>query len=735
MPYKIQSFGNSFVHLDVHSCYGYGSCRPNEIVSRAAKLNMPAVALTDLNTLGGAIEFQLRAVSGGIKPIIGCSLDIRENCITSDDKLFRVILLAVNNKGYLNLCKLISLLTVDGCSSVKVIERKQFLKNCSGLICLASSVVECVSGKVKKIDKRSLLEYRQALGEKNFFFSVTSPYSSVSGKKVLKEILSYARELGIPTVATNRIIYMDQEDAGIHEIHNKLRNGIPQRMDEVGGSCQCDKYYFKSAEQMRELFKELPEAADNTVKIAERCEFKLDLFLEKHRPTFETRAGEEASRVIFNECAKNVGRLYGKDKRAEAESRLAGDIEIIKSAGLEMFFPLIKDLVDYSKSQGIIFIPSFPADGMMLSYLCGIGDADPVRHGLISEAYLRPIKSQTAPVPIFLCSPAGRNKIWSYLKEKYKNIHVPASYVKYEVAPDIIMETSAWKNTPQMQINGLIIDAVPNSAAIMLADRKLNRLLPIIRHEQTSSGIVQYPADDCERIGMRRVDVLCLQAIGSLERILYEIHLKTGKKIDLHEIRLDDPKVFSLFDRGDTDGIWEFELPQLKEICRKAGVSIFEDLPAILSLCRLGTDWNIPEFIERKKCDSGMSGIHPVVDAVLRETYGLMIYKEQMIRIYSTLSGVSFAEADIVRRNMGAKKTKALQVDYENFTSGCSKKGLPLETSKCLWEFLVKNSACCFLKKYAVTHSLLAYRMAYLKTYYRNIFDKFMISANKRMLQ
>lgn len=731
---KIQRSGNSFVHLDVHSCYNYGSCRPNEIVGRSAKLNMPAVALTDLNTLGGAIEFQLRALRYGIKPIIGCSLDIRENCMPSGDKLFRVVLLVVNNKGYLNLCKLISLLTLDGCSSVKVIERKQFLRNCSGLICLSSNVVECVSGKVKKIDKRSLLEYRQALGGENFFFSVTPPYSSASGKEVFNENLSYARELGIPPVATNRVIYIDQEDAGIHEMNNKLRNGIPLRMDEMEGSCQCSQYYFKSGEQMRELFKELPEAADNTVKIAERCEFKLDLFLEKHRPTFETWAGEEASRVIFKECAKNIERLYGKDKRAETESRLAGDIEIIKNAGLEMFFPLIKDLVDYSKSQGIIFIPSFPTDGMMLSYLCGIADADPVRYGLISEAYLRPIKSQTAPVPIFLCSPSGRNKIWSYLKEKYKNIHVPASYVKYEVAPEI-METPAWKNTPRVQINGLIIDTVPSSAAIMLADRKLNRLLPIIRHEQTSSSIVQYPADDCERIGMRRVDVLGLEAIGSLERILDEIHLKTGKKIDLHEVNPDDPKVFSLFDRGDTDGIWEFELPQLKEICRKAGVDIFEDLLTVLSLCRLGTDRNIPEFIERKKCNSGISGIHPVVDAVLRETYGLMIYREQMIRIYSTLSGVSFAEADIVRQNMGSKKTKALQVDYENFTSGCSKKGLSLETTKCLWEFLSKNSACCFLKKYAVTHSLLAYRMAYLKTYYRNIFDKFMISANKRMLQ
>ncbi len=350
--------------------------------------------------------------------------------------------------------------------------------------------------------------------------------------------------------------------------------------------------------------------------------------------------------VLFKECDRNAGKLYPKTDQPRIITMSSKELEVIESAGLGRIFLSAKKLMDYAKAQKIILMPSFPAAGTMVSYLCGIGNIEPVRHGFVSERYLNPLRPEVMQNPRFLCSPSAKEELDSYVKS-------------------------------------------------------LN-----------SGG-------ECMEI-----EIWGLAGFEAVEKIIDSIRNDTGNDLDFYSIEPNEPQVFSIFNTGDTEGIWEFGLPQQTETCNKAGVESFEDLIAISSLCHPGTDHLIPEFIERKKGRLNNNDLHAVAEPFLNETYGLMLYQEQMIRIYAALSGCSLAEADIVRKNMGAKKIKALEADRNKFIDGCLKKEIPPGRTESLWDFMSNHSPCCFLKQYSAESALFAYRMAYLKKYYQNLFLK-----------
>lgn len=716
MPTHLNS--DSFVHLEVYSDYGgQGSCRIPDILDKAVEYRMPSVALTDFNTLGGAVEFHARALKRGIKPIIGCSMVIADGKSPEDCSLLNVVLLATGPRGYGNLCRLVSSLADHDEYSNEAIDRDFFLNNCRGLICLAKDR-SCL------IPKKSIMKYHEALGKGNLYLLTLPSYPSSHHIYDNKKLTAYSKKIGIPIVATNHVIFMSPDDFQVHEIHKSLMSGNSTEIKNLVARDPVIQWYFKSAEKMRVLLQDLPEAADNTIEIAERCNFSLQLESANAPPVIGIRHKRKIEDILMAECSKGLNSLYPGKMRVAAEKKMHSELEVIIELALCEQFLFLKDMFDYARIRGIPLLPDFPSAGTMTAYLLGIGQADPLKHDLVFERYINPLRKPIFMNMRFMCSHEDRSELLKYLSRKYGNMAIPTHYRKHirdSAFEDVLRRE---KNSDlQERLDSLIVSSAPHKAAIAIRPEGFRFPLPFDKSIGPLS-IAQLPMFSCERLGMPMLEILPLNVFSAINNMLGQIEKETGNLIIFGRIGYDDSKVLKLFEKGDTEGIWEFGLKPFKNLCMKAGVKRFEDLISIYALCQPGAEGLADEYLERKKKSGITPATHPIVAQILAETHGMMLYQEQILQILSSIGGFDMAESDMIRKSIALRKMSKYGSSSTEFIKGAIERGMSSKDARKLWETIFSRTNYAYIKSFAVTYVLFAYRMAYLKTYYRKIFDE-----------
>ena len=517
-----------FVHLDVHSDYsGHGSCRIPDIVDKAVEFKMPAVALTDFNTLGGAVKFYTYAVRKGIKPIIGCSMTIVDGRPHEDSDILGVVLLATGPRGYGNLCRLVSSLADQVEYSNEAIDGNFFLNNCSGLICLAKD-------HSFKTPKRSIMDYYEVLGKGNLYLLTMPSYSPSRDIYDNKKLMAYSKRSGIPIVATNHVIFMSPDDTKVHEIHKCLMSGSFTGFKDFVTLAPVNQWYFQSAEKMRALLKDIPEAADATIEIAERCNFTFAQEPPRRPPVIGIRHKRKLEDILLSECRKGVKTLYSGKPTEEAEKRMEEELRVINALSLGEQFLFIKGLFDYARMRNILLMPDFPAAGTLIAYLLGIGKVNPLEHGLVFERHINLLRKINSIDMRLLCSPAGRKELLEYMSRKYGNMAIPFRYMRQS-------RNSGFEDALRREglshlehkLNDLIISSVPDKAAIAIRPQGFRVPLPL----ENSNGplpLVQFPIDSCERLGMFKLELMVVPSFSVMKKIA-KVYLKTYLR--------DDPEI------------------------------------------------------------------------------------------------------------------------------------------------------------------------------------------------
>ncbi len=771
-----------FVHLHLHSQYSLldGACHLERIIEKAKALDMKAVAITDHGNMFGVIDFYILANSSQLKPIIGVEFyeaptsrfDRSQSLKSKEDTNFHLVALAKDNTGYKNLLKLVSLSYLEGFYYKPRIDLELLQKYKEGLIILSG----CLKGRIPKLileDKISQAyktadDYYQILGKGNFYLELMDT-GLKEQKKVNSVLLKISKDLGIPLVATNDVHYIEQEDAFSHEvllcIQTQTTLTDPKRM-RFG----TDEFYFKSAQEMWSLFKDIPESLNNTLEIAERCNVEIE-FSELHLPNFPVPSQKSPFEFLKELCYENLEKKFPKPT-PQVLKRLEYELEVIKKTGFAGYFLIIWDLVKFAKENNI---PTGPgrgsAAGSLVSYLLGITEINPLEYGLLFERFLNPERVSMPDIDIDFCD-EKRPKILEYVASKYGKENVAqiitfgtlqARAVVRDVGrvlglsysevdriaklippePNISLD-SALQRTPQLRalyesdpkirqlidiakkLEGLSRHASIHAAGVVISDKPLTDYIPLYK---TSEGEITtgFSMGPLEKLGLLKMDFLGLKTLTLIEETLRWIKKLRGIDLDIKSIPLDDKKTYELLSAGKTIGVFQLESSGMRDLLRRLKPEKFTDLIHCLALYRpgpIGTGM-VSDFIERKHGRQPVSYLHPKLEPVLKETYGIIVYQEQVMKIASELAGFSLAEADILRRAISKKIPEEMEAQRKKFIEGCIKNGIPEATAVKIFDLMEYFAGYGFNKSHSTAYALISYRTAYLKA---NFCTEFMCS-------
>jgi DNA polymerase III subunit alpha len=765
--------GDSFVHLHLHTEYSLldGAIRMKELMKKAAEFKMPAVAITDHGNLFGAIEFYQEAKRAGIKPIIGCEAYIapgshKDRPGSRRDAAYHFTLLAENESGYRNLVKLVTAAHLDGFHYAPRIDKELLSAHSAGLIglsgCLASEINSAIQGNNVEKAKQSAAEYRDILGPQNFFMELHDHGMEAQRtcNRVLPEI---ARDLGIGLVAANDVHFLRRSDHEAHDV--MLCIGTGKMVQDENRMRYVPELYFKSPAEMRELFRDFPEAITNTLDIGERCHVDLEFGRSKY-PEYPAPAGKTREGYLRELCYKGLRERYGERATNDSElvERLDYELGVLEKTGFVSYLLIVWDFIHFAKEKGIPVGPGRgSAAGSIVAYVLGITDIDPLQYGLIFERFLNPDRVSPPDIDVDFCE-ARRGEVLEYVRQKYGERRVAqiitfgklkAKSVVRDVGRvmglsyrdadriakmipnelNITLDSAVEKNSELKRavatepatrqlfdyakvLEGLSRNAGVHAAGVVIADRDLSDYIPLCRDVKGNDVISQYPMGPLNDLGLLKMDFLGLKTLTVIEDTLALIH-KRDRDFSLKNIPLDDPAAFALYNRGETIGLFQMESGGMTSLSKQLDVKKLDDIIALIALYRPGPMELIPEYVKAKKGITPIKYLHPLLEDICADTYGVMIYQEQVMAAASKLGGYSLAQADLLRRAMGKKDKEKMAKERKNFIEGCARTNKIAEKkANAIFDLLEKFAGYGFNKSHSAAYGVISYQTAYLKAHY-----------------
>jgi DNA polymerase III subunit alpha len=764
---------DSFVHLHLHTEYSLldGAIRMKELMKKAAEFKMPAVAMTDHGNLYGAIEFYQEAQRAGIKPIIGCEAYIaphshKDRPNSMRESAYHFTLLARDEIGYHNLIKLVSTAHLDGFHYRPRIDKELLAQHSEGLIglsgCLASEVNSAIQANKIDIAKQSAAEYRDILGAENFFMEMHD-HGMVEQRQCNCVLPKIARDLGVGLVAANDVHFLRRSDHDAHDV--MLCIGTGKMVQDENRMRYKPELYFKSPEEMREIFRDFPEAIANTLKIAERCNLEIELGKSKY-PEYPVPGGKSRIAFLHELCAKGLQQRYGGRGKMDdqLQQRLDYELGVLEKTGFVSYILIVWDFIHFAKERGIPVGPGRgSAAGSLVAYVLGITDIDPLQYGLIFERFLNPDRISPPDIDVDFCE-ARRGEVLEYVREKYGERRVAqiitfgklkAKSVVRDVGRvmglsyrdadriarmipnelNITLDSAAEKNvelkraiatelqTKQLFEYGKILEGLSrnagvHAAGVVIADRDLTDYIPLCRDVKGNDVISQYPMGPLNDLGLLKMDFLGLKTLTVIEDTLALIH-KREPEFSLKSIRLDDAGSFALYNRGETIGLFQMESGGMTSTAKQFDVRKIDDIIALIALYRPGPMDLIGDYIKRKRGLMKIRYEHPLLEEICADTYGVMIYQEQVMAAASKLAGYSLAQGDLLRRAMGKKDKEKMAKERKNFIEGCARTNkIPEKKANAIFDLLEKFAGYGFNKSHSAAYGLISYHTAYLKAHY-----------------
>ena len=753
-----------FTHLHLHTQFSLldGACRLDRLISRAKDLGMTSLAITDHGNMYGAVDFYNACKDAGIKPVIGCEVYVAPRTRFDKYKMLdkeynHLILLVKNETGYKNLIKMVSLAYTEGFYFKPRVDRDLLEQHSEGLVCLSA----CLAGEIPQLllqrdydgAKRAALWYSEVFGEGNYYLELQD-HGIPEQKVVIDGIRRLHADTGIPLVATNDVHYVMQEDADIQQVLICIATNKTLGED-TGLEFHSNNFYLKSEDEMRSLFAEFPDAIDNTAKIAEMCNFDFE-FGNTKLPYFETPDNMDHFEYFRKLCYKGLYKRYGENVPEEYKARLEYELETVNKMGYTDYYLIVQDFVRFAKSRDIPVGPGRGSGaGSIAAYCIGITDIDPMKYDLIFERFLNPERVSMPDFDIDFCY-ERRQEVIDYVTEKYGADHV-AQIVTFgtlqtraairDVGRAMGMPYSAVDAVAKMVPNDFkitidrAVEKSPQLRQAMEESSEVNRLIEtarqvegmprntsthaagvVITHDPVSSyvplatndGLIvtQYIMTTLERLGLLKMDFLGLRTLTVID------DAAKAAGINIHKIPIDDEKVYRLFAKGHTEGIFQFESSGMKQMLMNLKPTRLEDLIAATSLYRPGPASQIDTFVANSKNQNNIKYETPLLEPILKNTYGCIVYQEQVMQIFRSLAGYSFGRADVVRRAMSKKKHDVMEQERSTFIEGCAKNNIDGKTANAIFDKMTDFASYAFNKSHAACYALVAYQCAYLKTYY-----------------
>lgn len=769
-----------FVHLHNHTVYSLldGFLKIDKLIERAKEFNMPAVAMTDHGVLFGAIEFYSAAERAGIKPIIGCEIylapDSRFSKIvktSSSEVAYHLILLAMDMEGYRNLVKIVSTAYLEGYYYKPRADLELLKKYNKGLIAMTSCIHGLVPAHFLSNEKNKAYEFAKELKEifdDGRFYLELQINNIPEQRRVNKNMLELAKELDLPLVATNDCHYLNASDYDIHQVllciqTNKKLND-PDKFE-----FSTDQLYFKSPQEMAELFKEIPSALKNTLEIAEKCNLKMK-FNEVRMPVFTIPEGETLDSYFEALARQGLKKRFLKMRELGIKfdeqkylDRLSYEINVIKSMKFSGYFLIVADFISYAKSKNIPIGPGRGSSaGSLVSYALGITDLDPIKYELLFERFLNPARGSMPDIDVDICK-ERRGEVIEYLCEKYgrdKVAHIAvfntlrarqavkdvgrvlgmpykevdnvvkfipdkiASNIKEAIEHEPALRES-YNSNPQIkklldiahEIEGIPRHSSMHAGGVVISDEPLVEVLPLFKLKD-NEVIIQFSQNDLEKTGFVKFDLLGLETLTIMEKTKQLIERIRGEKIDFDRLDLTDEKTYELISKGDTAGIFQLESAGMTRVCMKLQPNCIDDLIALIALFRPGPMNMIDDFIMRKQGKVPVEYELPEMEEILGKTYGIMVYQEQVMQVAVKVAGFSLADADDLRRSMAKKKKELIPELRKKFINGARANGISVSKAEKIFDQIEKFAEYAFNKSHSAVYALNAFRTAYLKAHY-----------------
>jgi len=761
---------SDYVHLHVHSQYSLldGACKIDGLVEAAKRNNMPALAITDHGNLFGLIEFYEACQKAGVKPILGVETYVapgsrlEKEAKGISDASYHLILLAKDLDGYKNLLKLISIANLEGFYYRPRIDKEVLAKHSKGLMCLSSCLAGEVSYWLNRGERAKAVkaagEYAEIFPNGDYYLEIQD-HGIADQRKIIPEILSLGKDLKLPVVATNDLHYLEKSQARAHEallcIQTATNLDDPKRFH-----FETDEFYFKSAEEMAEIFKEVKQTVLNTREVAEKANVELE-FGKLHLPQFDPPEGKTQLAYLRELVEEGVARRY-PGAAGKVKERVEHELGIISKTGFTSYFLITWDFVRYARSKEIPVGPGRgSAAGSVVSYCLGITDLDPLEHDLIFERFLNPDRISMPDIDIDFCY-ERRGEVIDYVVKKYgegnvaqvitfgtmqakavvrdvaraMNFSYPeadriAKMIPFELgmtlkkAMELVPDLKTlYKEDPRvrqlldtsMSLEGLTRHASTHAAGVVIADGDLTDYVPLVR---TSEGQVStgYAMEAVEKIGLLKMDFLGLRTLTVLDESAKLIRQERKTPFNIETIPMDDPKTYAMLTQGECSGVFQLESSGMRELVRKLKPERFQDLIALVALFRPGPlgSGMVDDFIRRRHGELQVKYDHPKLEPILKDTYGTILYQEEVMRIAHEVAGFTMGQADILRKAMGKKTPEVMKKARQDFVNGCVKHGMNRETAETIFDKIEYFAGYAFNRSHSAAYALIAYRTAYLK--------------------
>jgi DNA polymerase-3 subunit alpha len=759
-----------FTHLHVHTEYSLldGMCRIPHLVARAKELGMDSLAITDHGVMYGAIQFYLAAREAGIKPIIGCEVyiarDSGANRNTGEKSTYHLVLLAKNQTGYRNLIQLTTKAHLEGFYYKPRLEKKTLAEYHQGLIALSSCIASelpslILSGRMDDA-KEAALWYRETFGD---FYLEIQRHPIPELELVNKGLIAISQETGIPLVATNDVHYIRQEDAPTHDLLLCIGTNT-SIYDEKRIKMAGDFFYLKSPQEMAELYHDLPEALENTERIAEMCNLKLE-FGRLHLPEIELPPDKTADQFLADLCYEGLPRYY-PDASPEIKQRLDYELEVIRKTQFANYFLVVWDIISFTKKKNITFGVRGSAAASIVLHCLGITEVDPIKNRLVFERFLNVERKEMPDIDLDF-EDERRDEVIAYVSQTYGPDHVAQiitfgtlgaraairdigralsmSYGDVDrlarlvpFAPGMTLMRALDDNSElrtiyhqdeairnlidtARKVEGMVRHASTHAAGVVISKEPLTRYVPLQRVAKTNGEatvMTQFTMEDIAQIGLLKMDFLGLANLTILRKAKEIVHQNRGLDIDLYRIPMDDRRTFELLSSGETAGVFQLEGAGMRRYIKELKPSTFSDIAAMVALYRPGPMEHIPTFIKAKHGLEPIRYLHPALESILKETYGVIVYQEQVLFIVQALAGYSLGQADIFRKAMGKKIPEVMRKERRNFLAGAEKNGFSAKLAEEVFTLIEPFAGYAFNKAHAFSYALVAYQTAYLKANY-----------------
>lgn len=762
----------NFVHLHVHSEYSLldGACRIEQLVDKVKQMGENAVAVTDHGYLYSAIKFYKVAKEKGIKPIIGCEVYVAPRTRhDKNDKLdrtpYHLVLLCENNIGYNNLVKLVSLSSVEGFYSKPRVDIEILEKYHEGLIALSGCVAGEVSKKILDKDfegaKETIVKYKNIFGENNYFIELQN-HGISEEKIVLPSLYKFAEEIGVGVVATNDAHYVNKEDSIVQKVLVAIQTNT--KIDEDSGmSLPNDEFYLKSYEEMSELFRYAPNAIENTVRIAERCNVEFE-FGKILLPEFKAEGVSDNYEYMRSICFEGLEKHYSNDISTFeiAKNRLENELYVINQMGYVDYFLIVWDFVSFAKKNSIPVGPGRGSGaGSIAAFCMGITQIDPVKYNLIFERFLNIERVSMPDLDIDFCY-EGRQKVIDYVVNKYGSDHVAqiitfgtmaakaavrdvgrvmglsydtvdsvAKFIPFEMnitiekAMDISIELVSLYNHNEdvkklidmaKKVEGMPRHASTHPAGVVISALPVSEIVPLQKNDE--SIVIQYCAEDIEPLGLLKMDFLALRTLTVIRDCVDLIRKNGNVEFSEEQIFTNSRPVYEMLSKGNTFGVFQLESTGMRSVLSQVKPKHLEELIAVMALYRPGPMDSIPRYIHNRNYPQNIEYPVPQMKEILDVTYGCMVYQEQVMEICRKLAGYSYGRADIVRRAMAKKKPEVMEKERENFVSGAIKNGVSEKVARDIFYEMMNFASYAFNKSHAAAYGYLSYKTAYLRCFY-----------------